>query len=162
MSALLLWETHSLHWRYRSAYSTVPVFYSVFSRQSARIQSVCWAQHSRHPFYTSNRDFPYMINMTQLCLHSYDKVLLSNFSCLNEFRVTNCPFHLKISIYSSWVIFQMWNKTNLGNDQISRGTVRRWQERAMQTEAQSSHCREENSPDPIKQLLYPSDLTSQL
>jgi len=45
-----------------------------------------------------------------------------------EFRVTNCPFCLKISIYRCWMTFQMWNKTYLGNGQISRGAVRRWQE----------------------------------
>lgn len=45
-----------------------------------------------------------------------------------EFRVANRAFHLKISVYRSQMTFQMWNKTHLENGQISRWTVRRWQE----------------------------------
>lgn len=58
---------------------------------------------------------------------------------------------------------QTWNKTHLGNGQISRGTVREVIRTCVtQTEVQPSHRREANSPNPTEELLYSSDLTSQL
>lgn len=67
------------------------------------------------------------INYPQTTIFSCGGAILL-FAWRNTFQSYKLCLSLENSVYQSWMTFQMWNKINLENGQISRWTVRRWQE----------------------------------